>query len=125
MIQLNEIYYCKLCKNLVEAVGAGNGTLVCCGEQMVRLAANSQDAATEKHVPVVVEKDGGVEVTVGSVEHPMTEEHYITFIEVITEKSVCRKILKPGEKPTAFFGIPLAQIKEVREFCNLHMLWKK
>jgi len=53
----------------------------------------------------------------------MTEEHHIVFIEVITESEVYRKELKPGMKPQAEFPIKRADVIEVREFCNLHMLW--
>ncbi len=124
MVELRQLYYCKICKNLVEVTQAGKPALVCCGEPMNLLKANSVDAANEKHVPVVVDKGDFVEVTVGSVEHPMTEEHYIVFIEVLTKDAVCRKELKPGMKPFATFPVKHSDIVEVREFCNLHMLWK-
>jgi superoxide reductase len=57
------------------------------------------------------------------VEHPMIDTHYIEFIEVITENKVYKKYLKPGEKPEAFFNIE-EEILAVREYCNLHGLWK-
>ena len=123
-MQLRELYYCSKCKNLVEIAHVGAPALVCCGDPMTLLNANSTDAAGEKHVPVIIDKGDFVEVTIGSVEHPMTEEHYIAFIEVLSARGVCRKELKPGEKPTAVFHIKRTEIIEVREFCNLHMLWK-
>ena len=123
MTQLRELYYCAKCKNLVEVLQIGAGALVCCGDAMVLLKANNTEAANEKHIPVVVEKDGSIEVTVGSVEHPMTEEHYIVFIECLTSKKVYRKELKPGDKPKACFPVKKEDVLEVREFCNLHMLW--
>lgn len=124
MTQLRELYYCKKCHNLVEITHAGAPALVCCGDPMLLLKANSVDAANEKHVPVIIDKGDYVEVSVGSVEHPMTEEHYIAFIEILTKDAVCRKELKPGEKPFACFPVKKSDIIEVREFCNLHMLWK-
>ncbi|MCK9329905.1 MAG: desulfoferrodoxin [Candidatus Cloacimonetes bacterium] len=125
MVELRQLYYCKKCKNLVEITQAGQPALVCCGEPMNLLSANSVDAANEKHVPVVEDKGDFVNVTVGSVEHPMTEEHHIVFIEVLTKDAVYRKELTPGMKPFASFPVKYADIVEVREFCNLHMLWKK
>ena len=125
MTKLREIYYCKHCKNLVEVLQVGAGTLECCGEAMLLLEANSTDAANEKHVPAIVDHGDSIEVTVGSVVHPMTEEHYITFIECLTTKGVCRKELKPGDPPVANFKIKKDELLSVREFCNLHMLWKK
>lgn len=123
MTTLRSLYYCKHCKNLVEVVQAGGGELVCCGEAMTLLKANTTEAANEKHIPVIEETPTGIKVTVGSVEHPMTEEHYIVFIEVLTESEVIRKELKPGMKPQAEFNVKKSDVLEVREFCNLHMLW--
>ncbi len=123
MTTLRSLYYCKHCKNLVEVVQAGGGELVCCGEAMTLLKANTTEAANEKHIPVIEETPTGIKVTVGSVEHPMTEEHYIVFIEVLTENEVIRKELKPGMKPQAEFNVKKSDVLEVREFCNLHMLW--
>ena len=124
MSNIREIYYCSHCKHLVEVFQAGGGTLTCCGEPMKLLKENSTDAAGEKHVPVIEDLGDKIKVHVGSVEHPMTDEHYIVFIEVITKKKVFRKELKPGKKPHAKFNVKLEKVLEVREFCNLHMLWK-
>ncbi|HPY97371.1 MAG TPA: desulfoferrodoxin [Candidatus Cloacimonadota bacterium] len=123
MIALRSMYYCKRCKNLVEVTSVGGGELVCCGEPMILLKSNTEDAANEKHVPVVEAIENGIRVTVGSVEHPMVTEHFIEFIEVLTKDGVYRKELKPGMKPVAEFCIKLEDVIEVREFCNLHMLW--
>ena len=120
----NNVLYCKHCRNLLEFVQQNNPKVVCCGQEMTILKANSTDAANEKHVPVIEDKGDFIQVTVGSVEHPMTPEHYIVFIEVLTENRVYRKELKPEDKPTAKFPIKRSEIVEVREFCNLHMLWK-
>ncbi|MCL2062773.1 MAG: desulfoferrodoxin [Candidatus Cloacimonetes bacterium] len=124
MTKLRELYLCKMCGNLVEVVQNRNGDLICCGENMQLLKANSFDAANEKHVPVIEDKGDSILVTVGSVEHPMTNEHHIVFIECLTENRVYRKELKPDEKPSACFPVKRNEVKEIREFCNLHMLWK-
>ena len=123
MAQLRDLFYCAKCKNLVEMVQVGPGGLFCCGEAMVLLKGNTTDAANEKHLPVVEDKGDSIHVSVGSVEHPMTEEHYIVFIECMTENRVYRKELKPGQKPTACFPVKKDDVVEIREFCNLHMLW--
>lgn len=123
MTELRSLYYCKHCHNLVEIVQDGKEALVCCGEPMTKLVPNTTDAANEKHVPVIQETEKGILVTIGSIEHPMTEEHHIQFIEVITEQLVIRHELKPGMKPQAEFYVKRSEVVEVREFCNLHMLW--
>lgn len=123
MTQLNQIYKCEVCGNIVEVVHSAGGTLVCCNQPMTLMEENTTEAALEKHIPVVEKVDGGVVVKVGSVEHPMIETHYIEWIEVITENKVYRKYLKPGEKPEAFFSLE-EEILFAREYCNLHKLWK-
>lgn len=124
MTQLNQIYKCEVCGNIVEVVHPSGGTLVCCNQPMKLIAENTTEAALEKHIPVVEKADGGVVVKIGSVEHPMLETHFIEWIEVITANKVYRKYLKPGEKPKAYFKIE-EEILLVREYCNLHGLWKK
>jgi superoxide reductase len=124
MIAIRQIWHCPICGNTVEAVFGGKGELVCCGEPMNLLEGNTVDAAKEKHVPVVTEQGDSIKVEVGSVHHPMEEKHYIAFIEVLTEKKVYRHELKPGEAPVAEFPVKKADVKEVREYCNLHGLWK-
>jgi superoxide reductase len=125
MVALKQIYYCQHCKNVVELLYAGADALVCCGEPMQLLVENSVDAAKEKHVPVLEAKGNGIIVKVGSVNHPMEEKHYIAFIEVMTKTNqVLRAELKPGDAPQAAFDVPMADVDYVREYCNLHGLWK-
>ena len=125
MTEIRELYKCKVCGNVIEVVHHGATALVCCGQPMEKLEANTVDASQEKHVPVITSTENGVTVQVGSVPHPMEEKHYIAFIEVLTSDQVLRAELKPGEKPEATFAIKAEEIIEVREYCNLHGLWKK
>ena len=124
MTALNQVYKCFLCGNVVEVLGAGAGTLTCCEKAMMHLAENTQEAATEKHIPVVAQTEEGIAVVVGEVEHPMEEDHFIEWIEVITADEVLRKDLIPGEAPKASFVIDLEKVISVRAYCNLHGLWK-
>lgn len=123
MTNLNEVYKCEVCGNIVEVLHTGAGELVCCGKPMVLQAENTVDAAKEKHVPVVTEEDGKLLVKIGEVDHPMEEAHYIEWIEVIQAGRVIRKNLKPGDKPEAKF-CKKADDYTVRAYCNLHGLWK-
>jgi len=118
-----EVYKCDICGNIVEMLHDGIGELVCCDKPMRLFKENTTDAALEKHVPVIEITPNGVKVLVGSVPHPMTEEHYIEWIEIIADNKLYRQYLKPGEKPEAFFEIKAENII-AREYCNLHGLWK-
>lgn len=123
MTEQKQIYRCNICGNIVEVVQPAGGILSCCGQPMELLKENSQDAALEKHVPIIEKIEGGYKVSVGEVPHPMLAAHYIQWIELIAGNQVMRKYLQPDEKPEAIF---LTDAKEVsaREYCNLHGLWK-
>ena len=88
------------------------------------LEAGVTDAAQEKHVPVVTQGDV-IHVEVGSVAHPMEEEHFITMIVLETTHGFQVKQLNPGEAPAADFTVaPGEEAVAVYEYCNLHGLWK-
>lgn len=123
MVERFEVYKCMKCDNIVEVTHEGKGDLVCCGEPMRNMKANTVDAAQEKHVPVIEKIADGYKVKVGSVEHPMVPEHYIEWIEVLAGDMQYRKYLKPGEKPEGSFKLDAPKV-EAREYCNLHGLWK-
>lgn len=123
MTTRNEIYKCAICGNIVEVMHASGGTLSCCGQPMNRMNENTVDASQEKHVPVITKTDGGYLVTVGSVEHPMEEKHYIEWIELITDNEVLIKYLKPGDKPQAEFKTTASEVY-AREYCTLHGNWR-
>lgn len=119
----NVVFYrCEICGNMVALIKNGGGTLVCCGQDMKKLEANSTDAATEKHVPVVERADGKIKVTVGSTIHPMLEAHYIEWIALDTGDRLQIAYLKPGMEPKAEFADVASGT--VYEYCNLHGLWK-
>lgn len=121
-----KLYRCNHCGNIVEMVKDAGPAPVCCGETMQELKANSTDAATEKHVPVVEIEGNVVKVIVGSVIHPMTEEHHIGYIFLETSVGVHRAILNPTGSPEATFVLAEGE-KPVAayEYCNLHGFWVK
>ena len=123
MTERLQIYKCEVCGNIVEVLHEGVGELVCCGQPMKLLVANTVDAAKEKHVPVIEKTAAGVQVKVGSAAHPMEEKHYIEWIEIIADGKAYRQFLKPGDAPQATFDIQANKI-EAREHCNIHGLWK-
>lgn len=120
-----KFYQCSHCKNIITYIDNKGVPVMCCGEKMQELVPGTVDAALEKHVPVV-EKDGNkVSVKVGSVTHPMLEEHYIVFIAIETKNGYQIKYLKPGEEPAAEFVIADGdEFVAAYEYCNLHGLWK-
>ena len=122
MAKLNEVYRCNICGNIVEILQGGKGQLVCCGENMELLEENTKDASLEKHVPVKEVEGDKITVKIGSAEHPMDDDHYIDWIEVLVDDKVYRQNLKPGDKPVAVFNVSGNDVK-ARAYCNLHDLW--
>lgn len=119
-----EIYKCEICGNIVELTHGGAGQLVCCGEPMKQMEAQTAEMATEKHVPVIERTEVGYRVTVGSTLHPMIDKHYIEWIELISDSRIYRQYLEPGNDPVAEFNTgDLGQVR-AREYCNIHGLWK-
>ena len=117
------VYKCEVCGNIVEVIHGGEGELVCCGQPMNFIQENTVDAAREKHVPVIERIEGGIKVKVGDVAHPMEEKHFIEWIEIIAGNKAYRQFLNPGEAPEAFFRLEAENIS-VREYCNIHGMWK-
>jgi len=123
MAERLQVFKCEVCGHIVEIIHEGKGELVCCDQPMKLLVEGAVDAAQEKHVPVVEKTADGIKVKVGSVPHPMEEEHYIEWIEVIADGKAYRQFLKPGDAPEAMFNIEAGQVT-AREYCNPHGLWK-
>jgi superoxide reductase len=133
MTEKKQIYKCEACGNIIEVLHEGPGELVCCGQAMSLQSEKSEDEGNEsssaypelksmgaKHLPIIE----GNKVKVGSVEHPMEDEHYIEWIEATSESELesCKKFLKSSDKPEIEFPFP---IKTARAYCNIHGLWAK
>ena len=113
------VYQCEKCKKTL--ISKDELKL----EGWVELVAGSTDAAVEKHVPVVMKKCKTVKVDVGSVSHPMTEEHLIEWVALETEKGYQVQYLKANEAPMCEFKLADGDVVvAVYAYCNLHGLWK-
>ena len=119
-----KFFYCEHCGNLVGVIHDSGVPMVCCGQKMTRLEAGVVEASREKHIPVVSVEGNTVKATVGSVEHPMTEEHSITWVYLQTDRGGQRKCLKPGDAPVVTFALSDETPIAVYAYCNLHGLWK-
>ena len=120
-----KFYVCKHCGNMVSMLHVSGVPMICCGDEMTEIVANTTDAAKEKHVPVITVKDDEVFVQVGSVPHPMTEEHKIVWIYLQTEKGGQLNCIDTQDKPETCFKLCKDdKIIAAFEYCNLHGLWK-
>jgi superoxide reductase len=120
----NRFYVCEKCGNLVGMIHFSGVNPVCCGQKMTKLEAGTVEASREKHIPVVSVEGDSVKVSVGSVIHPMTEEHNIAWIYLLTDKGGHRRCLAPNEAPEATFHLSEGENAiAVYAYCNLHGLW--
>ena len=117
---------CRRCGNLIEMINDSGITPICCGTDMTEVVANTTEAATEKHIPVIEVSNNIAKITVGEVLHPMEESHYIEWIYLETNKGIKRVRLEPGIKPIASFALLKdEEVLKAYAYCNLHGLWMK
>lgn len=119
-----KFYICEKCGNIVGKIHDSGVSLVCCGQKMTKLEAGVVEASREKHIPELSVNGNVVEVVVGSVLHPMTEEHNISWVYLETDKGGQRKNLNPGDEPKVSFALTDEKPIAVYAYCNLHGLWK-
>ena len=120
-----KVYICETCGNILEKVKDAKVPVMCCGKKMQEIIPGSVDASQEKHVPVYTVEGNVITVNVGSVDHPMADEHYIEWVAVETKQGVQRKHLTPGSAPNVRFALTEGdEVVSVLAYCNLHGLWK-
>lgn len=120
-----KFFICKHCGNIIGLINDAGVSLVCCGEEMNELVPNTTDASVEKHVPAIKVDGNKVTIEIGSSPHPMTEQHYISWVYIQTEKGGQRKMLAPGEEPCVEFVLTDDDsLESAFAYCNLHGLWK-
>ncbi|MBR6470191.1 MAG: hypothetical protein IKS83_00210 [Victivallales bacterium] len=120
-----DVFLCKECGAVVEALEKSCCVPNCCGKPMVLQAPNTVDAAKEKHVPFVERSAaGGVLVKVGSVAHPMAADHYIMWVQIETPDRMGRHYFAPGDAPEFEFKCAYEPGVVVKAYCNKHGLWQ-
>ncbi len=119
-----KFYVCETCGNLVGMINESGVNMMCCGKKMTQIVPGTVEASKEKHIPVATVEGDTVKVNVGSVDHPMTEEHLIEWVYLQTCRGGQRKCLKAGDAPTVTFALCDEKPIAVYAYCNLHGLWK-
>ena len=120
-------YRCNHCGNLLIPAIDALVDPVCCGDLMEELVAGSTDAALEKHVPVPERDADGkhINISIGSVPHPMTDEHLIQVVVLVQGDRFGVIRLNAGDEPKAVCTFDDNSMPTtVYAYCNLHGLWK-
>ena len=119
----SKLYICPNCNQLVEQLGCEEKEFTCCGEKMKEVIANTVEASVEKHIPDIKVDGNRLEVSVGVVPHPQSEEHFVSYIFVRCGNISQRKSLSfKDEAKAVFFGEWSGKI-EVEAYCNVHGSW--
>ena len=124
MCDNNKFYVCEHCGNLIGMIHDAGIHMMCCGQKMTKLEPGVVEASHEKHIPVVTVEDNIVTVTIGSVEHPMVEEHHIVWVYLQTDRGGQRKCLEVGKAPVVSFALADEKPVAAYAYCNIHGLWK-
>ena len=120
----NKFYICEHCGNIIGVIHNAGVPMMCCGHKMTKLEAGVVEASHEKHIPVVTVEGNTVRVNVGSVTHPMSEEHHIAWVYLQTNRGGQRKCLDVTGAPEVTFALADETPVAVYAYCNLHGLWK-
>lgn len=116
-----KFYKCPICGNVITLIDGNEKLIKCCGVNMEELTPNVVDASVEKHVPVFNVNGEFIEVRVGEVEHPMTEEHYIMFLAQVIDNDV--HIVKFNYNDVVVGQFKNVSGSKIYSYCNLHGLW--
>jgi superoxide reductase len=118
-----KIFKCLKCNNIIEKINNIDSIVACCDKKMIEIKERSVEASTEKHIPIIKKVENGIQIIVGEIEHPMKEDHYIEWIDLINDNKVIRTYLSPNDKPVINLNIEYSEKLEAKAYCNLHGLW--
>ena len=107
-------YVCPVCGNVMRA--SGEAVISCCGITLPPLEAEEPDA--EHEISAVIAED---EYFV-SLSHPMTKEHFISFLAAVSDMGVQLVKLYPEGNAEARFKIN--RVKQLFAYCNRHGLFR-
>ncbi len=109
-----QFYVCPVCGNVIRA--DGQAVISCCGVTLPPLTAEEPD---EAHAIRTQRAEDEYYVT---AEHPMTREHYISFLAAVSDNAVQFVKLYPQGGAEARFKIN--RVKYLYAYCNRHGLFR-
>lgn len=109
-----KFYVCPICGNIIHSTG--NAVVSCCGVTLPPLEAEDAD---DSH-PITVENVEDEHFI--TVHHPMTKEHFISFIAFVTSDRV--QLVKFYPEGNAETRLQLRGRGYLYYYCNRHGLYK-
>ncbi|MCR4805407.1 MAG: helix-turn-helix domain-containing protein [Clostridia bacterium] len=110
-----KFYVCPVCGNVIRATG--EAVISCCG---VTLPALEAEPADDDHAIRVEAVEDEYYVTVA---HPMTKDHYISFLAAVSDQGMQLVKLYPEGNAEARFKI--SRVRDLYAFCNRHGLFRR
>lgn len=110
-----KFYVCPICGNVVTALG--EGSFSCCGISLLPQEAEEPDAEHDFAVERV-ENDWLI-----TLDHPMTKDHFVSFVALVTMDGVRFKKLYPEQDVEA--RLPMGPSGWIYLYCNHHGLFSK
>ena len=108
-----KFYVCPVCGNVIEATG--EAVVNCCGITLPPLEAEACDAEHQ------IKKETVEDEYYVTLDHPMTKEHYMSFIAAVSDDGIQLKKLYPEGPCEARFKI--RAVRKIYAFCNRHGLF--
>ncbi len=108
-----KFYVCPVCGNVIEATG--EAVVSCCGITLPPLEAEACDAEHQ------IKKETVEDEYYVTLDHPMTKEHYMSFIAAVSDDGIQLKKLYPEGPCEARFRI--RAVRKIYAFCNRHGLF--
>ncbi|MDR1905784.1 MAG: hypothetical protein LBQ27_02565 [Clostridiales bacterium] len=120
-----DIYKCVNCESVIEIEEPHDCTLKCGNAPMTLMTTKNHTGDAEVHIPIITATENGYLVKVSALPHPMTNAHYIEFIELNADGRRYKTYLSPSDEPQYEFPISIARAVSARIYCNLHGVWEK
>ncbi len=110
----SKFYVCPVCGNVIHALG--EGSFSCCGVHLVPCEAEEPDDA---HAIAVERIEDEWYVT---LDHPMTKDHFISFIAYVTTGGITFAKLYPEQEAAVRFRVGMSGA--LFAYCNRHGLFR-
>ena len=107
-------HVCPVCGNVIQSVGAA--LVSCCGIALPPLETEMPDEEHPLHVEIVEDE------YYVSAEHPMTKDHYISFIAAVSDQGIQFAKLYPEGNAEARFR--MHGVRQILACCNRHGLFR-
>lgn len=107
-------YVCPVCGNILTAMGSA--VINCCGVSLLPVQEETPDPEHELRVETIEDE---YYVT---LEHPMTREHFMSFLAARSDDTLQLKKLYPEGPAEAYFKI--RGTRELFAYCNRHGLFR-